>query len=170
LRPLCYGFPQNENPSLSRHTSVTVYLRTNTDILKIQTLLPEIFISAFNFIFNLLIQIPVLFSWWNMIYTHQQHSLLYILSIVFEIYKTELNSVAWVCERTILTERPPLVGKVSGNFCGQRVPRGQRDGSLQPYSRLSRPEPLLFLPSSFSVVLTRLSGPRSRPTTSQIIW
>jgi hypothetical protein len=24
--------------------------------------------------------------------------------------------------------------------------RGQRDGSLSPYSRLSRPEPLLFLP------------------------
>jgi hypothetical protein len=25
----------------------------------------------------------------------------------------------------------------------------------------------LFLPSSFSIVFTRLSGPRSRPTTSQ---
>jgi hypothetical protein len=25
--------------------------------------------------------------------------------------------VAWVRERTIPTERPPLVGKVSGNFC-----------------------------------------------------
>jgi hypothetical protein len=31
-------------------------------------------------------------------------------------------------------------------------------------------EPLLFLPSSSSIVLTRLSGPRSRPTTSQKIW
>jgi hypothetical protein len=31
----------------------------------------------------------------------------------------------------------------------------------------SRPDPLLFFPSSFTVVLTRLSGPRSRPTTSQ---
>jgi hypothetical protein len=39
------------------------------------------------------------------------------------------------------------------------VPHGQRDGSLRPYSRLSGPEPLLFLPSSSSVVLTRLSGP-----------
>jgi hypothetical protein len=48
-----------------------------------------------------------------------------------------------------------------------RVPRSQRDGSQRPYSRLSRPEALLFLPSSSSVVLTRLSGPRSRPTTSQ---
>jgi hypothetical protein len=25
------------------------------------------------------------------------------------------------------------------------VPRGQRDGSLRPYSQFSRPEPLLFL-------------------------
>jgi hypothetical protein len=26
--------------------------------------------------------------------------------------------VALVCERTILTERPPLVGEVSAKFCG----------------------------------------------------
>jgi hypothetical protein len=64
------------------------------------------------------------------------------------------------------TELPPLVGEVSANFCEKRELRGQRDGSLRPYSRLSRPEPLLFLPSNSSVVLTRLSGPRSRPTTS----
>jgi hypothetical protein len=50
------------------------------------------------------------------------------------------------------------------------VPRGQRDGSLRPYSRISRPEPLLLLPSSSSIVLTTLSGPRSRITTSQKIW
>jgi hypothetical protein len=47
--------------------------------------------------------------------------------------------------------------------------RGQRDGSPLPYSRISRPEPLRFLPSSSSVVPTRLSGPHSRPTT-QKIW
>jgi hypothetical protein len=41
------------------------------------------------------------------------------------------------------------------------VPRGQRDGSLRPYSRFSRPEQLLFLSSSSSVVFTRLSGARS---------
>jgi hypothetical protein len=28
------------------------------------------------------------------------------------------NSVALVRERTVPTERPPLVGEVSGNFCG----------------------------------------------------
>jgi hypothetical protein len=37
---------------------------------------------------------------------------------------------------------------------------------LRLYSRISRQEPLLFLPSSSSVVLTRLSGPRCRLTTS----
>jgi hypothetical protein len=36
---------------------------------------------------------------------------------------------------------------------------------LLPCFRLSRPELLFFLPSSSSVVLTRLSGPRSRRTT-----
>jgi hypothetical protein len=50
------------------------------------------------------------------------------------------------------------------------VPRGQRVGSLRSYSRLSRQEPLIFLPSSSSIILTRLSGPRSGPITSQIIW
>jgi hypothetical protein len=50
------------------------------------------------------------------------------------------------------------------------VSRGQRDESLRPYSRLSRPEPLLFHPCSSSIVLTRLSGPRSRQITSQKMW
>jgi hypothetical protein len=54
------------------------------------------------------------------------------------------NSMVWVRERIIPTERPPLVGEVIANFCGWRVPRGQRDGSLRPYSRFSRQEPLLF--------------------------
>jgi hypothetical protein len=30
----------------------------------------------------------------------------------------KLNSVAWVRERIVPTERPPLVGKVSAYFCG----------------------------------------------------
>jgi hypothetical protein len=62
--------------------------------------------------------------------------------------------VALVRERITLTERPPLVG-------------GQHKASSRSYSRFSRPEPLLFLPSSSSIVLMRLSGPRSIPTTSQ---
>jgi hypothetical protein len=54
-----------------------------------------------------------------------------------------------------------LSAKLVSTFYGKRMPRGQRDESLRPYSRLSRLEPLLFLPSSSSIVLTRLSGPRS---------
>jgi hypothetical protein len=44
------------------------------------------------------------------------------------------------------------------------------DGSQWPCSQIYRPELLLFLPSSFSVVLMRLSGPCSKPTTSQRMW
>jgi hypothetical protein len=47
--------------------------------------------------------------------------------------------MAWVREWTIPTERPPLAGEASAKFADRGVPRGQRDGSLRPYSRLSRP-------------------------------
>jgi hypothetical protein len=42
------------------------------------------------------------------------------------------------------------------------MPRDQRDSSLRPYFRIFRTELILFPSSSSSVVLTRLSGPRSR--------
>jgi hypothetical protein len=77
--------------------------------------------------------------------------------------------VAWLCERSIPTERPPLVGEVT-TFANRGVPHGQRDGSLRPHSRFPRPESIIFLSSSSSIVLTRLSGPRSRLNTFQIIW
>jgi hypothetical protein len=92
----------------------------------------------------------------------------YIFGCIF-YDKPKKNSVVWVREWTILTEWSPLVGELSVNFCGYRVPCGQRDWSLQPYSRLSILKPLLFLSSSSSVVVMMLSGPRSRPTT-QKIW
>jgi hypothetical protein len=41
--------------------------------------------------------------------------------------------------------------------------RGQLDGSLRSYSGLSRPEPLLFLPSSASIVLMWLRDPVPYP-------
>jgi hypothetical protein len=78
-----------------------------------------------------------------------------------------LNSVALVRERTMPIEQPPLGDEFSANFCGKNVSRGHHDGSPRPYSLLSRPKPLLFLPSSSSIILTRLSGSRSRPTNSQ---
>jgi hypothetical protein len=39
--------------------------------------------------------------------------------------QNKTNSVALVQERTIPTERPPLIGEVSANFCGYKVSRGQ---------------------------------------------
>jgi hypothetical protein len=41
-----------------------------------------------------------------------------------------------------------LYAKLVPTFADRRVPRGQRDGSLRPYSQISRPEPLLFLTTS----------------------
>jgi hypothetical protein len=82
---------------------------------------------------------------------------------------TELNSVTLVCKRTILTERLPLVDKLSANFCKQRVSRGQHYGSSRPYSQISRLEPLLLLASSSSIVLRRLSGPCTGPIISQLV-
>jgi hypothetical protein len=81
----------------------------------------------------------------------------------------------WLGTRHVLDEsaselyRPSdrrLSAKLVPTFADRRMSRGQGGGSLRPYSRLSRPEPLPFLSSSSSIVLTRLSGPRSRPTTS----
>jgi hypothetical protein len=50
------------------------------------------------------------------------------------------SSVVLVGERTTPTELPALVGEVIINFCGRRVSLGQRDESLLPYSRFSRPD------------------------------
>jgi hypothetical protein len=38
--------------------------------------------------------------------------------------------------------RPPLVSQVSANFCGWKVPRGQCDGFLWPYSQFSISSPI----------------------------
>jgi hypothetical protein len=46
--------------------------------------------------------------------------------------KTTTTPWLLVRTRTIPTERPPLVGEVSANFCGYRVSRGQRNGFLRP--------------------------------------
>jgi hypothetical protein len=46
-------------------------------------------------------------------------ALLLLLLLLLLVLLTKLtNSVALVRERTIPTERPPLVGEVSANFCG----------------------------------------------------
>jgi hypothetical protein len=77
------------------------------------------------------------------------------------------NSVALVRKRTIPIERAPLVGIVSVQllpvegvaWSAQRIPTAVNLSFLDP-------EPLIFHSTSSSVILMRLSGPRSRPTTS----
>jgi hypothetical protein len=81
------------------------------------------------------------------------------------------NSVALVRKRTIMKERPPLVSEVSANillienaaWSVQRIPTAVNLDFMDP-------EPLLFHSFSSSVILTKLSGPLSRPTTSERIW
>jgi hypothetical protein len=64
-----------------------------------------------------------------------------VMSQHFPVTKTKLRGLS---PRANYTERPPLVGEAIANFCGYRVTRGERDGTLRPYSRFSRQEPLLF--------------------------
>jgi hypothetical protein len=48
-----------------------------------------------------------------------------------------------------------LSAKLLPTFAERGMSRGQREGSLRPYSRISKQEPLFFLSSSSSIVLTR---------------
>jgi hypothetical protein len=52
-----------------------------------------------------------------------------------------------------------LSTKLVPTFADRRCHVVSVTDSLRPYSRISRPEPLRFLLSSSSIVLTRLSGP-----------
>jgi hypothetical protein len=49
-------------------------------------------------------------------FKNSPHTYTYTQATEFVLYKT--NSVALVRERTIPTEKPPLIGEVSANFCG----------------------------------------------------
>jgi hypothetical protein len=84
--------------------------------------------------------------------------------------KLKLNSVALVREETIPTERPPIVGEVSANFLriegvawsARRIPTAVFSDFYTGAATISS--------KYSSVVLTRLSGLRSKPTASQRIW
>jgi hypothetical protein len=75
------------------------------------------------------------------------------------------NSMVWVRERTIPTERQPLIGEVIANFL--RIEGATWSAWRIPtaVSSVFYTGAAPFLSSSSSVVLTRLSRPRSRPTT-----
>jgi hypothetical protein len=65
--------------------------------------------------------------------------------------------VALIRSLTMPTERPPLVGEVSANFCRQGC---RVVSAADPYVRnldFSTPEPLPYFSSSSSIVLMRLT-------------
>jgi hypothetical protein len=118
------------------------------------------------------------------LYVFEVHTF-YTMGTISIYHRTPLtNSVAWVRERTIPTEWPPLVGEVSVNFLPIEVPSGQRDWSLRPYSHfLDRswyfffqvaphlysqgwmdpvPDPLLLRKSGSAENRTRTSGSVAR--------
>jgi hypothetical protein len=47
-----------------------------------------------------------------------------MIIIIIITTNNSINTVGLVLERTIPSERPPLVGEVSANVCGYRVPLG----------------------------------------------
>jgi hypothetical protein len=63
-----------------------------------------------------------------------------------------------------------LSAKLVPTFEDKGMSRSQRDWSPTAVFLALYMEPLHFVSSSSSIVLTSLSGPRSRPTTSQKIW
>jgi hypothetical protein len=80
----------------------------------IQKLLIAVFSEGSSCILPLLskwAQSPLGLSMWEITY------MMYVCTKQLQ-YKTKLNSMVWVRERTIPTERPPLVGEVIANFCG----------------------------------------------------
>jgi hypothetical protein len=50
--------------------------------------------------------------------------------LILELVSSNINSVALVRERTIPTERPPLVNEVSAIFCGCGLSRDQHNGFI----------------------------------------
>ena len=61
--------------------------------------------------------------------------------------------------------------KLVPTYADRGVSRGQRNGSPRPLiSVFCTGAATFFYSSSASIDLTRLSGPRSRPTTTQKIW
>jgi hypothetical protein len=55
-----------------------------------------------------------------------------LVCLIQVIITNKTNSGASVRQPTTPTERPPLVVEVSANFSGERVSRGQRNGSPRP--------------------------------------
>jgi hypothetical protein len=92
-----------------------------------------------------------------------------LLRRVISKYSTKTNSVV-ISQLANWTDRATAAAdEFNADFSGQRVLRGQCNGSLRPLISVCRPKAQLLLPSSSSLILTRLRGSRSRSTTSKTI-
>jgi hypothetical protein len=92
-------------------------------------------------------------------------TVLIFLHLIIIIKTNSNNFVAWVREWTMPSERPPLVGEVSANFCGYRVPRGRRDGSLRPIIMLAN-----SISYEFRLVASYFLPLRSKYFPRQSVW
>jgi hypothetical protein len=54
------------------------------------------------------------------------------------VYLSTQKKTPWPEPASDLYRATAACRRSSADFCGYRVPRGQRDGSLRPYSRISR--------------------------------
>jgi hypothetical protein len=81
------------------------------------------------------------------------------------------NILQWLLVRKQITpaERPPRLENLVPDFTNRGCCVDSPTDNCGRQFRFSRSGPLL-LPSSSSIILTRLSVPHSRPNTSQKIW
>jgi hypothetical protein len=94
---------------------------------------------------------------WSVSYSH--HKLKKLNSVAFSPQANYTDRATAACRRSWFQ----LLRIKGVAWSAQRIPTAVN-------FRFSRPEPLLFHSSRSSIILTRLSGPRSRYTTSQKIW
>jgi hypothetical protein len=146
----------------------TVYRHTNNICwnFKLTKLLMLPFYLAINYVPSYRIKCPLFPIHWR------AHCTIFHLEERPSFTQQQKNELRGFSLRANYTDRANrlLSVKLVATFVDRGMWRGQRGGSLWPWSRFSGLEPLHFFPSSSSVVLTRLSGPRSRPTTSQKMW
>jgi hypothetical protein len=83
---------------------------------------------------------------------------------------SKTSSVVLVSKRNIPMERFLRSTNLLLTFAGRGCCTDSATDPHGRYSRFSRPEPILLLSSSWSVILRREGGTRSRHTTSENMW
>jgi hypothetical protein len=103
-------------------------------------------------------------------YSKTYHSVTHIKHKFVQVFFGEISPWPESASEQYRPSNCLLSAKLMPTFEDRRYRVVSVTDPLRPYYRFSRPEQLLFISSSSSIVLTRLSGPRSRPTNSHEIW